>query len=493
MNQKSFWVVGVVLAVVLPILYTVSSGQFKTAAVLVGAIFFLMLFRRPDLWWTAIIATLASGINAVVTTAVSLSDLMMSGFVALSVFMLIFRAWGRVPPFAARSACISLFCIVFLTACWRGWGLQVLGSKNWGGMQYVSLLTALIFYIHSAHIKISEEVMWRTLNILFLLALLPAIGFLLAHFIPAMAWIGIFIRIGTGDLLAEAAAMQWNTSEISRWQIMEYPAIWTGLFALFLYDRKFKVTRAVLTALVISFIFLGLSGHRTVVVMISLTMAVYLTVRHRTIPSALRLQLAVGLLVMIAFLYVFAVHLPPSFQRTVAWLPGINIGLEAKINAASTSTWRIEMWRELMTMIPDYLLVGRGMGFNLSQAYIAYTSASDVDSYQFFIALHNYHNGPIWLILDLGLWGALAGIGFVIGGIIRYGRVLKTIPEGTRWKTACAVFYSFFVASIISFFAVIGGQSFFTRILVLASILEVITQSVQAEQRHLAKIPRKVS
>jgi hypothetical protein len=70
------------------------------------------------------------------------------------------------------------------------------------------------------------------------------------------------------------------------------------------------------------------------------------------------------------------------------------------------------------------------------------------------------------------------------GGVVHYGRKMRDLTEGSRWKSIYVVFYSFFTGYCIFFFAVIGGGSFLCHILVVASILEVILRSAEAEQER---------
>jgi 4-amino-4-deoxy-L-arabinose transferase-like glycosyltransferase len=134
-------------------------------------------------------------------------------------------------------------------------------------------------------------------------------------------------------------------------------------------------------------------------------------------------------------------------------------------------------------MVPDYLWIGRGLAFNQIDAQSASVLASDAGTqYVFLTAVHLYHNGPLWLILDLGLAGFVSGLLLMMSGIAYYGRQLRRIPMGVRWSRAYIVFYSLFVGECIFFLSVFGAGKTFCVIIILASILEVIVRSAEAER-----------
>jgi hypothetical protein len=375
-----------------------------------------------------------------------------------------------------RKACIALLVVVIITAFSRGWGLKILGSATWGGMQYVNLIGALLFYLYSSHVAISPKQLTRTLRWLIVFSLMPAAGFLLVFFMPSMKWVENILTINQTE-------QAWQATEGVRWGAMQNPALWMGLFALFIYERRSKFTPAVILASALSFIMVGLSGHRGVAVLLGLTILVYMVIKRREVPFFQFVKLAAVLIVVLTILYLFVGELPRTFQRAVAWLPGIEVAHEANQDASSTSEWRIEFWRQLLQMVPDYLWIGRGLAFNQIDAQSASALTSDAGTqYVFLTAVHLYHSGPLWLILDLGLAGFVSGLLFMMSGIAYYGRQLRRIPMGARWSRAYVVFYSLFVGECILFLSVFGAGKTFCVIIILASILEVIVRSAEAER-----------
>lgn len=479
MNPKLTGLIAAILFV-LTFMWVLLHGWYY---VTIGVAAFAILVRfsgRVDLLWMAVLVTSLSNIVfGLANRSYTISGMIMGVFGLLSMLTqpLVKR---RVARAVVWHAVVALFWIVIVTASVRGWGLSVLGSKTWGGMQYVNLLIALAFYIYSVYIILPEKKLWKTVCGMWGLSLLPAVAFFIAYFVPSISGlVGWLVQIG-GEFM-----VSWDASgeTVTRWQILSGPATGAGMLAVLFYDRRQKITLGAGGMALVSVVLMGLSGHRAVSVLLGMTLMIYAIVRWRKITWVQRLAGVVLMALAIGALYGFAHHLPLSFQRSVAWLPGIPISLEAKVSALNTSEWRIELWRQTFNMIPEYVWIGRGLGFDLTGAYNAFTLASDRGTeYQFFIAVHNYHNGPLWLLIDLGLAGLLAGLVFMVGSVVRYGRCLGTIPEHTQWKQVYVITYSYFVAACIFFFTVFGGGVFFAQIVLAASILEVIVRSVAAEK-----------
>lgn len=480
MNQRLIgWLFA--LGIFLLVLVGVVRGNFIMAAASVGLFFLAPMIVRPDVWWMMAVATVGSGLTLGLPGMADLHLMLMIGFASMILVKLSMSSHHNNTPSTPRKACVALMLTLIFTAAWRGWGLKILGGDLWGGMRYVTLITALLFYTFSSYVTVSQDRLSSTLRWLFILALIPAAGCLAAHFAPSATWLQNVVRIDeTGGVQAQAFTG-------TRWVYMQFPAIWMGVLALLIYDRRFKFTPAVILLAALSFGMLGLSGHRAVVVLLGLTTFVYVTIKRRDVRLWQLLKLVGVATVLVVGLYLFVDHLPHTFQRAFAWLPGIDVTYEAGMDASLTSKWRIELWRQLLLMVPDYLWIGRGMAYNALDANAAAALASDRSmQYVFFSVLHLYHNGPLWLILDLGLAGLAAGLLFMLGGIVHYGRQVRRISSGSRRKNAYVVFYSFFVGYCIFFVTVYGDLSALSQILVLASILEVIVRSSDAEAARMS-------
>lgn len=478
MNMRHIILSSVAFVVVVPVLLFIGRGQFNLAALIVAAVFGLILFRRMDLWWMVASVSVGSGIFVVNENA-SLRLIASFAFVALAILGVIMTQ-GRGSPERSlpKSAAIGLVLVLVLTATIRGWGLRILGGTHWGGTQYIFVIIALLYFVFSSRVTLSERQIWLTARWFCLLGLLPAALTIAQHMGVPLGFMRYFFSV-SGD----ASDAEMAVHAVSRFQALQLPAAHMGVFALLLFDRQFRLTPAVIVAAGLSFTFLGLSGHRTMVVLLGLTVLIYLMIRRGTGVARYYWPLVFAMCVALLLIYAFAIHLPIPFQRALSVLPGLRVDAVAAMDAAATTEWRIEMWRELITMIPTYLLVGRGLGFDLMEAYAAYTLAADYGLHQFMIATHMYHSGPLWLLIDMGLAGLIFGTLVLFGGAWYYGKRMREIPDGTLFQTVYVVFYSYFFAYGIFFFTVIGSHTIVPRIMMAAAVLEVVLQSVRKDKK----------
>ncbi len=475
MNYRAIISLALTLGLTIPLLMLVARGRFVLAGFLIAAMFGIMVFRRLDIWWLLVVATLAWGIPLPIhNISVQLLSRLAVGALGLIIYAMTHggstRLGLRSPP---RRATLVFCLVVLVTAVARGWGLRVLGSTMWGGMSYVVLLGGIMVFLCSPQVVVSERALWRAILVMFILGVFSVVWGIAGRILPGLGFT-------TGGMEAEVA----DIAQAERIQATQMPAIWSGMLALLLYDRKFKLSPLIILLGLISFVLMGLSGHRTVPVLLGLVVMIYLVVRRQYVPTPQYMQLVVALFLVIALTYAFVDQLPLTFQRALAWLPGIRVAYEAAMSAEGTTTWRIDLWRLLLPMIPDYFFLGRGLAFNIWQAYDVSLLASDIQRLQLFVETHNYHSGPLFLLVDFGIFGLLSAIVFMVGGIVRYGRALRAIPPSGYWFTAYGVMYVYFTASVIFFFAVIGGPQSLARLMIVASILEVILQSVRYEWRR---------
>jgi hypothetical protein len=73
----------------------------------------------------------------------------------------------------------------------------------------------------------------------------------------------------------------------------------------------------------------------------------------------------------------------------------------------------------------------------------------------------------------------------MFGGILHYKHRLREIPFDSHWYTIYVVFFCIFAASCVFFFVIIGSHAGLIRILIPASILEVIIHSVRKEKNQI--------
>jgi hypothetical protein len=158
-----------------------------------------------------------------------------------------------------------------------------------------------------------------------------------------------------------------------------------------------------------------LSGFRSFVVLSGLTFAIlfYLEGLHRTryAPALLGAVLLGGVVVLPQ-----AEKLPMMVQRSISFLPG-NFHFVARESAVATMDWRVGMWNDLLPEVPKRLFLGRGWSFDAHDFYTAVETGVAGDPLAGTILVGNFHNGPLSVVIPLGLLGVLAFGWFLAAGL----------------------------------------------------------------------------
>ncbi|MEI8290318.1 MAG: O-antigen ligase family protein [Verrucomicrobiota bacterium] len=160
----------------------------------------------------------------------------------------------------------------------------------------------------------------------------------------------------------------------------------------------------------------------------------------------------------------FAGHLPRVMQRSLAFLPFVNVNSEVRVDTESSSEWRLKIWRDLLPQIPQYLLLGKGYSFTEADwEYMAggayggqVNAAAQLDASQQALALSSdFHSGPLSTLIGFGIWGA-------IGMLWLMSAVLWLLYRNYRYgdpelQTFNALLLANGITSIIIFFFVFGA------------------------------------
>jgi O-antigen ligase len=190
-------------------------------------------------------------------------------------------------------------------------------------------------------------------------------------------------------------------------------------------------------------------GFRSALVLCLMTFALlfYLERLHHT-----RLLLPVLLVSLVGggMMILFATRLPLSFQRSLAVLPFVQIDPLARMSADTSSEWRLQIWREMMPQIPQYLLVGRGYAFSGTEQ--AQMGKNDIETTEL---SGDYHNGPLSTILTFGLFGSIAFIWLLVAGMrVLYQNYQFGDPAYHHMNT---FLFAYFIVKVVFFFTVFGG------------------------------------
>lgn len=347
---------------------------------------------------------------------------------------------------------LVLLAVVLLTAEARGGiGLRSMGAEAAGGRRYFEIFIGILGYFALTTRVIPLERVPRYLALFFLGGAASMISILYGKLPGVFDFVFLFIPpthyamgevMGTGGGLAgvfrpfATAANLFFAFMLARYGIQ-------GIMAP---GHKRR-----LVVMVIVVVMGVLSGSRLALVSMIMIFAFQFW-----LEGLLRSRLAVffGFLMVLAACLVipFATKLPYTMQRTLALLP-IEVDPIVRSDVRGSSEWRIEIWRAALPQIPEYLLLGKG--YAISRQDLAYMTdrafkSHSVEERGAFIA-GDYHNGPLSVIIPLGIWGVIAFLWFLGAGV----RVLWR-----NYKYGALVLASVNTYLLASFLAMIIGFCF---------------------------------
>ncbi|MEO7299441.1 MAG: O-antigen ligase family protein [Verrucomicrobiota bacterium] len=154
----------------------------------------------------------------------------------------------------------------------------------------------------------------------------------------------------------------------------------------------------------------------------------------------------------------FANQLPLAVQRAISFLP-VSIDPVAKGDAASSTEWRLTIWKRVMPEVPRYFLLGKGFAVpSRDLEMMAGSSVSTSQSIEIAILAGDYHNGPLSLIIPLGIWGVIGFIWFLLASFNVLRQNYRFGSEHLKNLNRFLLVY--FLAKTIFFFLFFG--SFYT-------------------------------
>src|SRR5258708_29570167 len=96
----------------------------------------------------------------------------------------------------------------------------------------------------------------------------------------------------------------------------------------------------------------------------------------------------------------FMSKLPLSVQRSLSFLP-VEIDPQAKIDAAGTLDWRVQMWKVVIKDVPKYLIIGKGYGFSGTDYLLTQEAIKRgvFAAYEDTLVSGNYHSGLLTILI----------------------------------------------------------------------------------------------
>lgn len=349
---------------------------------------------------------------------------------------------------------LAYLVVVLVTIYFRGFGVRLLGGDKWGGAGYIHLMIAIPFYLLVDCVLLNEK-QWKIVIALFFAAVVvPALAealFLLSG--GSLTWQYFFVRPEASAAIGSLSILQGGSGVLRFQATMHIPLLFTMLLAL-LDSRRHRL--GLVIGCVIAFAFAGISGHRIAVLYVILLIPTAMFFMTGRIPGRLLVGFAVGLICLGTLLHFFGRSLPLAVQRGFSWVPFASISMVARESASGTTEWRFTVWKQVWALLPDYWLIGRGFAFDAADLlYLPYSRTPNI-SIDWAVITHNYHSGPLSLLIDLGVFGLLVGSALLFGGVVKHYRKLSVAWATESLARGHAVLLASFTVDVILFQLVHG-------------------------------------
>lgn len=395
---------------------------------------------RPELW--------------IVLTAVSLF------------FSMLNRSIGQdLQFFKVRSVAYSLIflCAVVWITAWLngGIGLAAMGSSNIGGRKYVGVFAAAGLYFALATPVTNPNRAKIAIALFFLSALLPLISYAATFGGKPFYFLAEFFPIEGTVEEGQFGQTVAGPEEMSRYGTLSGPGLGLFWFMLATYGARgvLDLRKPWRLALVLlGMVGSALGGYRSGPILMSVTFAAlfYMEGLFRT------RYMLVALLALVlggAFLIADARSLPTSVQRSLSFVPGINLDPMVRQDAEGSTTWRVQIWKRMLPDVPKYLVKGKGYAMNPEELMMLQGAKGDaaVLTQEGAVLSGDYHSGPLSLIIPFGIFGVIAFSWFLGASVmVMYRNYIYGNPALAGINR---FLLTYFVVKIFFFLTIFGGFS----------------------------------
>jgi hypothetical protein len=386
---------------------------------------------------------------------------------------------------------IFLVLVILITAKLRGgFGLQTMGGESIGGKRYIMLLAAIMGYFAMTCYRVPEGKSHAYVAV-FLLSTLTAIVGSLAPYVDS-SFYRIFLFFPVDNIAAlyssspaEGLSLRLSGLTFACLAIVSFVLARHGVRGLFGLGEPWSFVPIRLRGgfglnhpwrllVFLAMIWMALmGGYRSVATVMALTFFFQFYFEGLFRTQLLPVVVLGGVLV-VAISLPMVNRLPITIQRSLSFLP-IEVDAEARYSSEASSEWRLRMWRELLPSVPQYLVLGKGYAINPLELTMVTDDAARMggSSVESVIMVGGYHNGPLSVIIPLGIFGALGFVWFVVAG---FRLLLSNFRHGDADLLQINTFLlSYFLARLFEFFTVFGSlydeMTIFTGLIGLSASL----------------------
>lgn len=372
---------------------------------------------------------------------------------ALNRGMIFLPAWSVMLPLMVLG--LVILGTAHLTG---GIGFRVSGGGTYGGRRYFEVLVAILGFFALTCRRIPLSSAGRYIALFLLPGMTAAVGNLVTVVNPS--WYFIFLLFPP-DLSAFQQAATVTGDVIGRLGGLGAAASCIYYFLLARYGLRssLELRNSWRLLLLLAMLVAGLmGGFRSIFISMGLTLSLVFCLeglwRTRLLPIFM-----VGFIAVAAVMLPFMEQLPLPVQRTFSFLP-VRVQPVVAADAQDSSNWRLRMWKVLLPEVPKYLLLGKGYGIKGDDLELAQNlvRSGRGDTAEVAMLAGDYHNGPLSVIIPMGIWGALAFLWFLVAA----GRALyRNYRHGDPELRHINIFlFAYFLARGFMFFVVVGALNY---------------------------------
>ena len=376
---------------------------------------------------------------------------------------------------------LGVFFLVLVSLIkFRGFGLNVLGQGQVGGRAYVTQFLGLLFPILYLAVPTTPQMLIRV----YAAHCLMSMSFLVSDFTLAAGGTGpLWVLLSFFGLSTDSLAFEVQSLEggVRRFQSVAFVSRDLIYLMLVISPATRALSLSSVTRVLVILGLLGgsaLGGHRMSMIIIP-SVILLSSLAQRTLSRAKVVVSTLLLGVALLMTYQMARQMPHSAQRMLSVLPGIEIDPLASVDAENSTSGRASMRRIAFDIAPNFLWVGRGLGFvpDINHLY----THNEIDQYGMLeqsLDQGIFYAGIPSLLVNLGLPG-LAGVFLFLGAVSLVAlRNLRSIfrmgCQSTFDRLTCHV-SSLWLVQLVTFMITTGEAGFFMQTFGLLSGLVMIT------------------
>lgn len=403
-------IIGIAIGAIITIFVALYAGTSlaegtTTPVIILGGIVgtIILVSLKEKVWFPLIIAPFISyslpfSIFSKLTFA-ELALIVTTPFIAFNIFLGRIQLAWRKNPFLDLSF-LGFFILIIILMIRYPIGLGLDHENNFMGTRtYFDVMLAAFAYLLLSCLKIDIPNFKKIL------------------YIGVFSWLFFCLLGSFNTLLGYGDEISNETISGSRFSALLNPGCWMVLFCISRYGVTTMLRKPWLAITgFLGLVFVTLSGFRNMLANLGLSFFFVSLINRRYLDLFLAPVIAaIGLFVIIFSLGMDS--LPMGIQRSISFLPFVEVDQEITANAAHSTEWRITMWKWALDEKENYIkdkIFGDGFAMEKDE-HFRFNYANKLGDQEEFATRGLWHSGPISTIHRMGI------IGLIIVLLILFG------------------------------------------------------------------------